>query len=411
MRKAKAFAICGALAVTLAASGMAGCSEETTVDGTTTALIVNGEEVNTGTANFILRYQQAQTAYMMESYGMTTSGSLWGSPSDSSSYGVTFKDSVKDTITELVLLRQHAPEYDVSLSDEDLEKIDSVAQSFVDSNEEALTRIGATKEDVAEALELYTYQAKMDAPLKADTDREVSDEEAAQTSITYARIPLTETDDDGNSSVVSEETKAALTADCEELIAQIQATGDVANADISALAEDINEDFFSYTYSYGSDDTAMPDSVHEAVNTLSDGELYDGVLEDEDTYLYVIRLDQMFDPDATETEKQSIISERETENYNNKLQEWKDAITVEEESAWTDLTVTDNDVYTLADTTSSSSSETDSSSSTSSSSGSTSSSSSSTSSSSESTSSSSSSADSTSADSSASSSTSGSAAE
>ena len=83
----------------------------------------------------------------------------------------------------------------------------------------------------------------------------------------------------------------------------------------------------------------MPDSVHEAVDTLSDGELYDGVLEDTDTYLYVVRLDLAFDEEATETEKQSIISERETENYNNKLQEWKDAITVEEESAWTDLTV------------------------------------------------------------------------
>ena len=131
----------------------------------------------------------------------------------------------------------------------------------------------------------------------------------------------------------------------------MQATGDVANADISAIAEEINEDFFSSSYSYGSDDTAMPDSVHEAVDTLSDGELYDGVLEDTDTYLYVVRLDLAFDEEATETEKQSIISERETENYNNKLQEWKDAITVEEESAWTDLTVTDKDAYTVVQNT------------------------------------------------------------
>ena len=69
------------------------------------------------------------------------------------------------------------------------------------SNTDALAKIGATKDDVAEVLELYTYQAKMDEPMKADTDREVSDEEAAQTTITYTRIPLTTTDDSGNETV------------------------------------------------------------------------------------------------------------------------------------------------------------------------------------------------------------------
>ena len=47
---------------------------------------------------------------------------------------------------------------------------------------------------MAQVLELYTYQTKMWDPMVEDTDREVSDEEAAQTSITYARIPLTEDD-------------------------------------------------------------------------------------------------------------------------------------------------------------------------------------------------------------------------
>lgn len=349
MKKARALAICGVLSLSLAAAGMTGCAGEETVDGTAAALIINGEEINAGTANFILRYQQAQTAYMMESYGLSSGGSLWGTASDTESYGYQFKDSILDSITDLVLLRQHAEEYGVSLTEEEQSGIDSVAQSVADSNAEALEKIGATKDDIAEVLELYTYQVKMDGPMKEDTDREVSDEEAAQTTITYTRIPLT-TDEDGSETVVSDEEKAELMADCEELIDQVQASGDVAGADISTIAEGINEDFFSSSYSYGSDDTVMPDSVHEAVDTLSDGQIYDGVLEDEDTYYYVIRLDKKFDPEATETEKQSIISERETENFNAKVQEWKDAAAVETEPAWDDLTVTDKDVYTLVQT-------------------------------------------------------------
>ena len=58
MKKAKAFAVCGILSLTLAAAGLAGCGGS--VDGTATALVINGEEVNTGTANFILRYEQAE---------------------------------------------------------------------------------------------------------------------------------------------------------------------------------------------------------------------------------------------------------------------------------------------------------------------------------------------------------------
>ena len=44
MKKAKVFAICGALSLTLAAAGMAGCSGETSVDGTATALVINGKK-------------------------------------------------------------------------------------------------------------------------------------------------------------------------------------------------------------------------------------------------------------------------------------------------------------------------------------------------------------------------------
>ena len=349
MKTAKTAAICGITSLALACAGLAGCGDK--VDGTKTALVINDEEINVGTANFYLRHQQAETESMMESYGMS-SGSMWGTGTSEDDYGIQFKESTTDTFIELVLQRQHAEDYGVSLTEEDQQKIQEAAQSFADSNPEAMERIGATVDDIVQVLELYTYQNRMWDPMVEDTDREVTDEEAAQTTITYARIPLTEDDE-----AVSNEEKAARLEDAEAVLSQIQASADPSTVEFNDIAEAQNEDFVEGSYSYGSDDTVMPDEVHEAVDTLTDGQVYGSVLET-DEYYYIVRLDQAFDQEATESKKQSIILERENDNYSNKLQEWKDASSIEETSAWKSILVSDKDLYLIkaADTTSSDSS-------------------------------------------------------
>lgn len=205
-----------------------------------------------------------------------------------------------------------------------------------------MERIGASKEDVAQVLELYTYQQKMREPMVADTDREVSDEEAAQTTVTYARISLE--GEDG--AELTEDEKAELKADAEEVLAQIQASADPSTADFSTIADGVNEDFMASSLSYGSDDTILEDTVKEAVSSLTDGQVYGSVIETEE-YYYIVRLDQAFDAEATETEKESIISQRESENYDAKLQEWVDASAVDTKSGWDNLRVTDKDLYVV----------------------------------------------------------------
>ena len=98
--------------------------------------------------------------------------------------------------------------------------------------------------------------------------------------------------------------------------------------------------------SYGSDDTILEDTVKEAVSSLTDGQVYGSVIETEE-YYYIVRLDQAFDAEATETEKESIISQRESENYDAKLQEWVDASAVDTKSGWDNLRVTDKDLYVV----------------------------------------------------------------
>ena len=360
MNKFKKASLCGVLAMAMMVSVFAGCGK---VDGTKTALAVGDEKVSLGTAGFFLRYQQASTTYMLKQYGLS-SGTFWSnqysaatSSQDAMTYGDNLKNSVKDTIVQDVLLRAHASDYSVTIPDELATQIEDAAKTTYEKNQKKLDKMGVSQDNIKEVLELQTYQQLMFEPMTADTDTNVTDDEAKQSSITYARIALTKTDSStGTTTDATDDEKATYKKELEELLTQVKDSGDVANADMKTMASNLdNTNIACTTYSYGADDTVMPSAVLDAAKGLSDGEIYDGVIDTGD-YYYLVRMDKTFDKDATETKKQSIVSERKQANYNKKIQEWKDAVQVVEESPWKKLEVNDTDAYTELVASSSSSS-------------------------------------------------------
>ena len=101
----------------------------------------------------------------------------------------------------------------------------------------------------------------------------------------------------------------------------------------------------------------MPSEVLDAARSLSDGQLYDGVIDTGD-YYYIVRMDKVHDDEATENNRQTIISQREQDNYQSKLDDWVNASTVTLEKPWTKLVVSDKNGYNVkAATTSASGSE------------------------------------------------------
>lgn len=350
MNKFKKASLCGVLAMAMMVSVFAGCGK---VDGTKTALAVGDEKVSLGTAGFFLRYQQASTTYMLKQYGLS-SGTFWSnqysaatSSQDAMTYGDNLKNSVKDTIVQDVLLRAHASDYSVTIPDELATQIEDAAKTTYEKNQKKMDKMGVSQDNIKEVLELQTYQQLMFEPMTADTDTNVTDDEAKQSSITYARIALTKKDSStGTTTDATDDEKATYKKELEELLTQVKDSGDVANADMKTMASNLDStNIACTTYSYGADDTVMPDSVIDAANSLSDGEIYDGVIDTGD-YYYLVRMDKTFDKDATESKKQDIVSQRKQTNYNKKLQEWKDAVQVVEESPWKKLEVNDTDAYT-----------------------------------------------------------------
>ena len=181
----KKFAAAG-LTAAMGVSMLAGCgNKDAKIDGTKTAVTINDEAVSLGAVSFQARFQQAYMYQMYSQYFGTTQ--IFDQVMDESTektYGDQIKESVLENIEELVLIKQHAEEYDVALDDEKKAEIEKIAQAYIDENDEKVrAQIGASKEDVVYLLELQTIQDMMREPMAKDVDTEVSDDEAQQTTV------------------------------------------------------------------------------------------------------------------------------------------------------------------------------------------------------------------------------------
>ena len=331
------------LVVVLAMGLMTGCGK---VDGTKTAITVNEDTISLGTANAYIRYQQCSNYYYLSAYGYVSEGSTFWDYEDEETgetYGETYKEQWKENLIQMAVLRQHAEEYGVTVSDEEKTKISEAAAEFVSANGSVADWIGADQAAIEDMLELIYIQDKMHDPMIADVDTEVSDEEAAQKTITYSYISYTAEEDYTDEETSYEDYKAGLVAQCEQLIDELN---EDSTSEMSDLATAISEDFTTTTSSYGSDtsDTSFDETVIEAANTLSDGEVYQEVL-DNGSYLYVIKMVSTFDEEATETEKANIVSERQETAYDELLDSWVEAADTTVDSCFDALKVTDKEIY------------------------------------------------------------------
>ena len=348
MKNLSAKLACAMLAITLGAASLTGCGQGKVIDGTAEAIVVNDESVNLGVANFMIRYQQAMMVSYYTMFGQDTSR-IWDTQAEEGTYGESFKKDMLESIQKLYLLKEHAKDYDVVQSEDEIAKADAAADEFIAANDESVLKsLGVTKEDISTVLQLYTYQNKMYDPMVADTDTEVSDDEAAQTSITYVRVSTqgTETDADGNTVDLTDEEKAAKKDQAQQVLDQILASEDAAEADVNAIAQGIDENLSASARSYGSDDTTLDEVLKTAAADLKDGEVNPEVLEGSDGY-YVLRLDKTFDEEKTEQKKQEIVNQRKQERYNEILQGWFDEAKTSTTKAWDEIEVKDAEAYTL----------------------------------------------------------------
>lgn len=338
--------VIGCLVGTLAVTGLSGCSGK--MDGTSVVATVNGTDIPLGVVSFMTRYQQAQTQQMYEMYFGGADSGMWDQVADEESgetYGESARNDVLEQVEEMYLLREKAKEYDVEIKKEEQEQITEAAQKFMEANtEETLANLAVTQSDIETALEIQTYEKKMFDPVVADVDTKVSDDEAQQTSVTYVKVDEADAGtEEGDEASANEEEKEEASAEekAQQILDEVLATAD---ADMDAIAKEVDEDLsatethFTANPPEKEDDEedeeesigGVPQAVQDVVKDLADGEVAGGLVEEDGSY-YVVRLEKAFDEEATEDEKESIVSQRKQELYDDTLADWKEAADIQED--------------------------------------------------------------------------------
>ena len=326
LKRISAVALAGVITAGMALTGCGSLDPEATV------ATVNGIPISLGLANFAAQF----TAVDYDTYYMSYFGQdMWSS--DPSGNGETMTDSVKnnilDTLEEYYLLEQHMADYGVVLTDEELEEARAAAAQFIaDNTDEALKAMSASEDDVTEFLRLNLLQSKMNKAIIVDVDTNVPDEDCAQKTFSYVRVSKTASaSSDADSEDAEEKTDEQKAAEAKEKAQKIldAALAGSQEDPLQAAADD--NDANKSTCAYGSADLNEDDNstyleleVLQAAEKLGEGEFAKTLIET-DKYFYVIRMDSLFDQDATDRKRASIISDREEELYDKTVDGYKEA--------------------------------------------------------------------------------------
>ncbi|MCR4842217.1 MAG: peptidyl-prolyl cis-trans isomerase [Eubacterium sp.] len=302
-------------------SSLTGCGFSTVTDPETVCATYGDKEISYGFANFCVQLTQVYyDSYYTYFYGedfwtMDVSESGDGSELLSD----TVKEEVATEIEQMYRLEEHAADYGVELTDDELAAIDEAAAQFMeDNNDTAIEKLTATEEIVAEYLRLSTIADRVTEAIQEEADTSgVTMEDAACRTFTYAEIDLGGYyDDDGNYVEYSDDEVTAVTASGDAFAAEVATTAGTTT-DTSASGDAEEEDLFEsiaddygYTvdeYSYNEGDDGMDSAVLEAADALSEGEISDPITVD-DT-IYIIRLDSEYDEEATLDKYDELVEE------------------------------------------------------------------------------------------------------
>lgn len=325
----KRLAIAG-VCVCMTASTLTGCGvKEDSVVAT-----VDGDEISYALANFVIRYNQAQYEQFYTAYGayigLQPGTNVWEQSMDGkSTLGENLREGAMESLKDMYLLEDHMKEYDITITEEEKKAIEKAADAFLAENEpEVLEAMSANKETVSRMLELSTIYTKMQSAIYDTVDTEVSDEEAAQRGITTAFFSAEDLEDataadasdsDAEDTATEGSAKNEAKEKAQKVLDEIK-----KGKDLDEVLENTDDTVTAEYLTYGEDDTTLNEDIKAAADALTkEGEAAENLVESENGY-YVVQLTTTLDRDATDTKKEEIVSERQTEAFENAVAEWKE---------------------------------------------------------------------------------------
>lgn len=312
-----------ALAGLMAVSTFTGCGK---IEDDEVVATVDGDDIPAGLANFYARMTQAQYETWYAGY---MGDNMWsGEAEEGKSYEESVKGQIMEDLQNMYLLEDHMKDYDITVSEQEEASIKEAAGVFDEANGlEEKGKVSGSIDNVERLLTLMTIRQRVGDAIRETADMEVSDEEAAQKAMKYVTFSFNKTDEEGNSTPLTDEEKEELQKEAEDF-----AKGAKDKDDFAAYASE--KEYEAKDAAFDAEETlTIPAELAEAADKLKEGEVT-GVVESTNG-LYVAKVTSLFDKDATEKEKENIIAERKQEKYNEVIEGWrKDAEISVVERVW-----------------------------------------------------------------------------
>ena len=245
-----------AMGLVLAIGTMTGCGNsggkgEVTQNGNETLFTYDGVDVPLKKAWI---YGKMTAAQYEASYSSYFGDNFWTMDmgTDDEGNAQTFEDYAKEQIIarikQIIVLNNHAEEAGASLSEDEEKQCEEYAEAFAkdESGAEILAECGADKDDMTEIYEENALAAKVQEYMVKDTDTNVSDDEARETTISRVVFATTTTDDEGNTVDMSDEEKAQVLSTAQAALAKLQSGTDIAD-----IAKEQNYTNTSETFAVG----------------------------------------------------------------------------------------------------------------------------------------------------------------
>ncbi len=303
----------GVLAAVLSLSLTTGCGG---LNGNAAVLKVDGETVSLGVANFAARISQSQYETY---YGISADSWKQNISGDETTYEDMVKKEVMDSLKAMVLEKQHADEFKAELTDEDHEAITAAAEKFLkDNKKDALEATTADQETLEQYLELSTIHDRVEHAIRDTVSKDdITDKEAAQKKRVYVYFAFSTTNaETGAVDTLDEKQKKQLKTDAEAF-----ASAAASAEDFKALAK--QEGYEASEAAFDASSTTPDTALVEAADKLKKGEVTD-VIEGTSGY-YVAKLISTFDKEATETKKNSLLAQKQSEAVEKQVKKWKKA--------------------------------------------------------------------------------------
>lgn len=320
-----------ALSMAVAGSTLLGCAGNSKIDESAVAATFGEEEILLNEVNFWAKYQEA-IVNTSSSYYFSLLGNNGYSEQEAADlvkqYAGSLDDvtnNVMDSLEVFYTLEKHAKEYGVELTDDDLKQIDKAADKFIKDNSKSIMKLmSADKETVVEALKRYTIFLRMIPCMELEgLNEEVSEEECLMKTYSYIYVPLEgSVDEDGKEVALTEAEKIQQGNALQDFVNKFRESG---SADFDAAAEEAGYTVSEHSYNPSDEEDTLID-LNKVADGMTSGSLSDVIelkTDDELTGIAILRFETDKDLEAMESQKESIISERKSECYNNLLEKWK----------------------------------------------------------------------------------------